>query len=106
MISINPTSFSLLQPGIGGSSLSKPKSTMDPDKAWKVAQDFETSFTSHLIQQLFSDNKTGLFGGGQTEVMFRSFWSEKIAESMPGMFGVADSVLPVLLKDQKNGSSL
>ena len=106
MTSISPTSFSLLQPSSSASSLSKPKSSMDPDKAWKAAQDFETTFTSHLIQQLFADNKTGLFGGGQTEVMFRSFWSEKVAESMPGMFGIAESVLPVLLKDQKNGSSV
>ena len=106
MSSINATAFSLLPTNGHTGSVSKPKSTMDPDKAWKAAQDFETTFTSHLIQQLFADNKTGLFGGGQTEVMFRSFWSEKIAESMPGMFGIADSVLPVLLKDQKNGSSL
>lgn len=80
----------------------KAKSMVDPEKAWKAAQEFEKTFTSHLVQQLFADNKSGLFGGGQTEVMFRSFWAEKIADSMPGTFGIAESVLPFLLKDQEN----
>lgn len=106
MTSMQATGLSLLQTGNNAATVTKPKSIVDPDKAWKAAQDFETTFTSHLIQQLFSDNKTGLFGGGQTEVMFRSFWSEKIAESMPGMFGIADSVFPVLLKDRTNDSSV
>jgi Rod binding domain-containing protein len=102
MTSIQATGLSLLQPGNGSNNVKKPKSFVDPEKAWKAAQEFETTFTSHLIQQLFAENKTGMFGGGQTEVMFRSFWSEKIAESMPGMFGVAESVFPVLMKDQAN----
>ncbi len=86
------------QAGINAALSSVPKSNVDPEKAWKAAQDFETTFTSHLVQQLFAGNKEGLFGGGQTETMFRSFWSEKVAESMPGTFGVAESVYPVLMR--------
>lgn len=73
---------------------------IDPEKAWKAAEEFETTFASHLLQQLFSGNDTGLFGGGQTEVLFRSFWTQAIAKSMTGTFGVADSVYPILLKQQ------
>lgn len=72
-----------------------------PEKAWQAAQKFEATFTSHIIQQMFAHNDTGLFGGGQTEVMFRSIWAEKIADSMPGMFGIAESVYPILLKGQE-----
>jgi len=75
-----------------------------PEKAWEAAQKFEATFASHIIQQMFAHNDTGLFGGGQTEVMFRSLWAEKIAESMPGMFGIAESVYPVLLKGQEEES--
>ena len=81
------------------SQIQSPKSTVAPDKALKAAQDFEIAFASHLIQQIFSGNDTGLFGGGKTEVMFRSLWAEKIAESMVGTFGVAESVYPVLMKN-------
>lgn len=72
-----------------------------PEKAWQAAQKFEAAFASHVIQQMFAHNDTGLFGGGQTEVMFRSIWAEKIAESMPGTFGIAESVYPILLKGQE-----
>ncbi len=77
---------------------------INPEKAWQAAQKFEATFTSHVIQQMFAHNDTGLFGGGQTEVMFRSIWAEKIADSMPGMFGIAESVYPILLKGQEVNS--
>lgn len=97
-MTIQPTNSSTL---INGHTSLKPKSQVDPAKAWEAAQKFEASFTSHIIQQMFAGNDTGLFGGGQTEVMFRSIWAEKIADSMPGMFGIAESVYPILLKGQE-----
>lgn len=102
MSSAQGINLGMINPGPGMGATLKPKSMVDPEKAWKTAQDFEVTFTSHLVQQLFSENKTGLFGGGQTELMFRSFWAEKVAESMPGTFGIAESVLPFLLKDQEH----
>ncbi|MBX3487060.1 MAG: rod-binding protein [Candidatus Paracaedibacteraceae bacterium] len=86
-----------------GKSLNSAKN-INPEKAWQAAQKFEATFTSHVIQQMFAHNDTGLFGGGQTEVMFRSIWAEKIADSMPGMFGIAESVYPILLKGQEVNS--
>lgn len=74
---------------------------VDPEKAWKAAEEFEATFASHLIQQLFAGNDTGLFGGGQTEVLFRSFWAESLSKSLTGTFGIADSVYPLLLKQQE-----
>lgn len=97
-MTIHATQFSSL---INSHTGLRPKSEVEPGKAWEAAQKFEAAFTSHIIQQMFSGNDTGLFGGGQTEVMFRSFWAEKIAESMPGVFGIAESVYPILLKGQE-----
>lgn len=97
-MTLQATQFSTL---INTHTTLKPKSQVDPDKAWEAAQKFEATFTSHIIQQMFAGNDTGLFGGGETEVMFRSIWAEKIADSMPGMFNIAESVYPILLKGQE-----
>lgn len=70
-----------------------------PDKAWDAAKKFEQTFVSSVLQQLLKNNEEGLFGGGETEVMFRSLLTEKIAESMS--FGIAESVYPSLLKGQE-----
>jgi Rod binding domain-containing protein len=78
----------------------KPKSQVDPAKAMEAAHKFEASFASHVIQQLFAGNKKGLFGGGETEVMFRSIWAGKIAEFMAGQFKIAEAVYPTLLRNQ------
>ena len=81
-----------------------PHPTKNPDEAIKAAKKFEATFISDFIQHLFKgvSETEGMFGGGQMEGMFRSVWAEKIAESMtnPG-FGIAESILPTLLKDQE-----
>lgn len=97
-MTVQTTHFSTL---LNSHTKLKSKSQVDPVKAWDAAQKFESSFTSHIIQQMFVSNDTGLFGGGQAEVMFRSIWAEKIADSMPGMFGIAESVYPILLRGQE-----
>lgn len=72
---------------------------VDPDKAWDAAKKFEQTFVSSVLQQILKSTDNGMFGGGESEVMFRSLWTEKIAGSMS--FGIAESVYPVLLKAQE-----
>lgn len=81
--------------------LPSPQESPKAARAWDASREFESLFVSQFIQQLFAANKEGLFGGGETEVMFRSVWAEKIAENMPPQFGIAESVYPILLKKQE-----
>lgn len=75
------------------------KGKVDPDKAWKVSQEFELTFVSHMLQEVFTGNEDGLFGGGKTEVLFRSLFIQEVAKSMEGQFGIAESVYPILMKN-------
>ncbi|MBW8309067.1 MAG: hypothetical protein K0M45_05455 [Candidatus Paracaedibacteraceae bacterium] len=77
------------------------KGQVDPAKAEAAAQDYATSVGGHFLQQLFSTNTKGLFGGGQTEVMFRSIFMKEISASMGDIFGIAKAVYPILLKNQE-----
>lgn len=72
--------------------------TQQEAKAWKAAQDLEATFASQMVQELITEKEDGLFGGGQTETMFRSVWAEQIGRSLVGTFGLAESVYPVLLR--------
>lgn len=74
------------------------KKTPQQEKAWKSAQDLEATFASQMVQQMLSENDSGMFGGGKTEVMFRSVWAEHISKSLVGTFGVAESIYPIMLK--------
>lgn len=99
MTSLTPLAIAQQTPDIRA-----PRATKSTEDAWKAAKEFEASFISDFIQHLFNGvNETqGMFGGGQMEGMFRSVWSEKIAQSMtnPG-FGIAESIMPTLLKAQE-----
>lgn len=88
--------YSNLQPPV-----SKPGLHTDPKKAWDAAQKFEGMYVSKFIQQMFQGNKTGLFGGGRTEFLFRSVFAENIAASASFNLGIAESVYPTLLKNQE-----
>lgn len=79
---------------------SKPGSYIDPKKAWDAATKFEGMYVSQFIQQMFQSNKEGLFGGGRTEVLFRSVFAENIAASASFNLGIAESIYPTLLKNQ------
>ncbi len=72
----------------------------NPKKAWEAAQKFENMVAGQCMQQLFSDNKTGLFGGGRMEVVFRSVLTENIANQASLGLKIAESVYPILLKNQ------
>lgn len=69
----------------------------------KTAQDFEASFLSVMLGQMFAGVDTsGPFGGGQGEQMFRSFMNDAIARQVTatGGVGVADAVKREMLKLQ------
>lgn len=72
----------------------------DSKKAWEAAQKFENMFAGQCMQQLFASNKTGLFGGGRMEVVFRSVLTENIANQTSFGLKIAESIYPILLKNQ------
>jgi len=69
----------------------------------KTAQDFESSFLSIMIGQMFDGVETPApFGGGQGEKMFKSFMNDAFAKQMAknGGIGIADTVTKEMLKLQ------
>lgn len=87
-------SFSVNKGGGKNSPMSQEK------KAWEAAQEMEKMCAGKFIQHLFAGNKEGLFGGGYTETMFRSYFTQSIAEKAPLNLRIAESIYPVLLKNQ------
>jgi Rod binding domain-containing protein len=69
----------------------------------KTAQDFEASFLSVMLQEMFDEVEVGApFGGGQGEQMFKSFLSDAMARQMAkgGGVGLSDTVAKEMLKLQ------
>ena len=69
----------------------------------KTADDFESSFLSIMLQQMFKDVKTSQpFGGGQAEEQMKSFMTDAIAKQMvkTGGVGLAYTVNREMLKLQ------
>ena len=69
----------------------------------KTAKDFEASFLSVMLQEMFKGVKQSEpFGGGQGEEMFKSFMSEAMAKQMAnqGGVGLAKTVQAEMLKMQ------
>ena len=55
----------------------------------KIAQDFEASFTSVMLGQMFEGVETSApFGGGEGEGMFKSFLSDAMAKAMAKRGGI------------------
>lgn len=77
---------------------------IDPEKAWEKAKDYEVMFVSDFLQHMFDGFDEGMFGGGKTETMLRSFFTEKVAQSMPQGFGIAEQVYKALLKGQEENN--
>ena len=68
-----------------------------------TARDFEASFLSIMMQQMFAGLKTdGPFGGGPGEEMFRSVLTDAMAKQMAraGGIGIAPTVEREMLKLQ------
>ena len=69
----------------------------------KTADNFETSFLSSMLGEMFQGVSTeGPFGGGQGEQAFRSFMMDAFAQQITksGGIGVAASVQKEMLKMQ------
>ena len=70
----------------------------------KTSQDFESSFLSNMLGQMFEGVSTDApFGGGQGEAMFRSMMTDEYSKQIvaQGGFGLAASVQRELLKGQE-----
>ena len=84
--------------------LAKPPATgVDKARIEKTARDFETSFLSVMLGQMFEGVSTSApFGGGQGEEAFRSFMTEAFAKSMTqhGGIGLSKQITSELLKLQ------
>lgn len=69
----------------------------------KTAQDFEASFLTTVLQNMFQGlSSTPPFGGGPAEDMWRSFLAESMAKDMAkrGGIGVSKAVEREMLKLQ------
>ncbi len=98
--------------GIGNidfsSSLSgKPKvtdDTKDIEKAKESAQEFEAFFLTQMLESMYADMKPdAMFGGGQSEKIFRSFMLDEYGKMMAnnGGIGIADNIMNMLLQEQE-----
>jgi flagellar protein FlgJ len=89
-------------------SQAKPKlpgaSASTPDRADKVAKDFEAVFINEIMGAMFEGVSTGgPFGGGPGETIFRSMMIENYSKTMAaqGGFGLAAAVKRELLHAQE-----
>ncbi len=73
------------------------------DQIKKTAKDFEASFLSVMLNEMFKDvGAQAPFSGGQGEAAFKSFMSDAMAKQMvrSGGVGLADTVGKEMLKLQ------
>ena len=80
-----------------------PSETLQRTRIAKSAQDFEASFLSVMINQMFSEVDTsGPFTGGSGEAAFRSFLGDAVAHQIvrSGGIGLAGPVQVQMLKLQ------
>jgi len=76
------------------------------ENARQVAEEFEGTFISALVDTMFSGIETdGPFGGGQAEGMFRSMLNQEYAKVMSanGGIGIYDNVLDSIIRLQTGG---
>lgn len=96
--------YDLIRPGINAPGVGDAA-----DKVAAIAQtakDFEASFVSNMLGQMFEGlDTTGPFGGGQGEAMFRSVMMDAFGKQIvkAGGVGVAASVQREMLKMQGLG---
>ncbi|HEY9218009.1 MAG TPA: rod-binding protein [Phenylobacterium sp.] len=69
----------------------------------RTAQDFEASFLSVMLGEMFQGVEAGgMFGGGEGEAMFKSFLTDAMAKQMAkaGGVGLSDTIAREMLKLQ------
>ena len=80
--------------------------TTSPDRAAKVAEDFEAFFLWQVFDGMFAGIPTdGPFGGGQAEQVYRSLLTQEFGRfvAKSGGVGIADAVQREMLKLQEVG---
>ncbi|MDC7675005.1 rod-binding protein [Asticcacaulis machinosus] len=74
-------------------------------RAQKTGQEFETMVLSAMLQSMFQGvgDTDGLFGGGEGEEAFKSFYTEAIAKqtALHGGIGISDAIQKQLLQLQE-----
>ena len=72
------------------------------DQIAKASKDFESSFLSIMLSQMFEGVGGGEFSGGQGEEMFKSFLMDAFSKQMTntGGVGLSDAVQREMLKLQ------
>lgn len=72
--------------------------------ARKAAEDFEAVFITQMLNPIFEGLSTdSMFGGGQSEEVYRSLMLDEVGKSVArrGGFGIADNVYTQILKLQE-----
>ena len=98
-------SFLLAKPGGPGMPSIVNATNLPPaqTKARDVAEKFESVFLEQMLQHMFEGVKTdGMFGGGQSEKVYRSMLNQYYADAISkrGGIGIADAVYSEILKMQ------
>ena len=65
-----------------------PAQALQRARVHKVAKDFEASFLSVMLGEMFKDVSAGDFGGGQAEEAFKTMMTDAFAKSMTNRGGV------------------
>ena len=81
-----------------------PHGTTDPAVAKKLATQFEGTFVSEFLGQMFEGIPTdGEFGGGEGEEMFRSLLTDEYGKQIEssGGFGLSSAIQRQLLQTQE-----
>ena len=81
-----------------------PHATVDPIAAKKLATQFEGTFVSEFLGQMFEGIPTdGEFGGGEGEEMFRSLLTDEYGKQIEssGGFGLSSAIQRQLLQSQE-----
>ena len=68
--------------------LPNPQDAVTREKIAKASKDFEASYLSIMLGQMFQGVGEGEFSGGQGEAMFKSFMMDAMARKMTNTGGV------------------
>jgi Rod binding domain-containing protein len=99
------TTLARLQAGAARPAGTAADSPANRESVRRIAQEFEALFLSEMLAPVFESVDTeGLFGGGQSEKIFRSMMVDEYGKSIAqaGGVGIADAVQREILKMQEN----
>lgn len=97
--------MSYSSPVTADTSLNLQAAQLQRKGARQTGTEFETMVLSNMLRPMFEGLDTdGMFGGGNGEEMFRSFYIDAIAQQMVrnGGIGIADQVQKQLLALQES----